>query len=212
MPAVDWSLSSTIASALATVALTFFAGVELWRERQQASREDRAAEAKASAIAFLLRRQLLSWLSPGDANRDDLETWLRASARSGALHQHFDVAESRFQELLAALAEGASPSAKHARKAFVLFLAGTGRLNRYTSTPRPNGPDLLDWIQLLTDAQKDLKACIDELVAGPVGAAFLNEAGILERQRQQEEPIYQLAEAIRQQDLERGLLPPSGSR
>jgi hypothetical protein len=156
----------------------------------------------------LIRRQLLSWHAiPG--RKDALEDWLRTAHASGALGSHFDVAEARFEKLLETLAD-APMGSRESQRAFVLFMAGTRRLNEFLGMPRPKDADLWDWIQLLEDAHKDLSECVAALEKGPIQPGLLNEAGILERQRHDEDPLNQLASALLADARQRGLLRPGG--
>src|SRR5687767_6968093 len=81
-------------SAASTVALGVFAGVELWREHQRQSRIATVARGKASALGYILRRRLRTWLGPDSDNENDLERWLRAARNDQRFEKELAAAEA----------------------------------------------------------------------------------------------------------------------
>ncbi len=189
MPEVPWwSIASTLGSAVATIALAGFAAVELRAERGRRKERERSAGARIAAIAFLARRQLRSWLGPGQGSPDAFETWLRDAQNAGALARHLDIAESRFVELLALAPDAEANVATGVRSAAVHFFAGASRLNNYVATPRPNGIEIADWINLRDNAWRDFRDSI-RILDDQVGmVALLREARILDARRAAETP------------------------
>jgi hypothetical protein len=211
-----WQVIATVVEAAATLVLAFFAGLQLWRERRRTQERQKSADARINGIAYLLRRQLRSWLGIEPANADGLEGWVADSITAKALTKHLDTAEERATALVTLAPEASVAIANELHEAFVLFLAATNRINQRASTPRPSGAEELDWIQLIPDAAKDLRECLEALESGPVAVEMLNAETILRRTREAENPISQLAEAIAQhrplEDATGGERPgPSGA-
>jgi hypothetical protein len=178
-----------IVEAAATVVLAFFAAVQLWREHRQKAEKRMAAQARISALAFLARRQLRSWLGAGPGSPGDFESWIRDSENASSLQRHLDVAEARFVELLELAADLRASAAASVRSAAVYFFAGAGRLNNYVNTPRPESAlDVSDWVKLRNDAWKDLRDCV-RLLDDKVGASILlQESRDLDSRRDTEDP------------------------
>lgn len=202
-----WETVSVIAESAATVAVAGFAIVQLRRERQRERQQRVTIESRTSTVAFLLRRQLRSWLGMTPERDDGLETWLREAQNAQTFKKQLDTAEARLVELAQLAAEASPQVATRIRQAYVLFLAGTGRLNEYAATPRPAGAGLLDWTRLRTDAEKDLQGCLAALENGPINAELLHAEVTLDELRDSEDPFQQLADAMLKQ-VEAGQVRP----
>ncbi len=129
-------------------------------ERQRAEEQRRATDARLSGTAFALRRQLISWtdqapeevktlVDVADAFREEykkkappgspppryvpglpdnvLEATMMWAHR---LQKHFDSAEARMLELVAAAPDGTTKVAESLRRVCVLFFQATSRLNQ----------------------------------------------------------------------------------
>ena len=183
-----WSIASTIVAALATFTLAVFAAVQIHDQRTQRKERERAAGARIAATGFLVRRQTRSWLGEGDGSPDEFETWIWDSQNAGTLAKHLDVAESRFVEMLARASDAAPGVSASVRTAAVLFFNGASQLNEFVTTPRPNGIEIVDWVNLRDIAWKDFRDCVrtlDEQVGIDV---ILKEARLLEAKRRVELP------------------------
>lgn len=113
--------------AAATAAVAWTAIQSLRRERKRDRERRQAADARVSAIAYALRRQLQSWWPEGTWPSPDTDQKVMRKAES--LVPHFDVAEERIEDLLA-LAPNASPEvSKSIREAAVRFYRGTRFIN-----------------------------------------------------------------------------------
>src|SRR3989442_13080365 len=115
-----------VVEALAVVAAALLAGWTLVRDRQEKQARRRATDARLSALAYVLRRQLRSWLDEapnelkavvhawqaygGDLKLGDIQHILNEVLRwaRGRPAQQFDRAEERMVELVAATPD-ASP-------------------------------------------------------------------------------------------------------
>jgi hypothetical protein len=154
-----WEIGLQAGAAASTIAVAWFAGVQLWRERRASRDRQRAAETRLAALAFLLRRQLRSWLGIDPPLRSGFETWLRNSQNNGTLARQLDEATSVVQELLELAGDVVEEKSLQLQALYVTYLAGTNRLNEYVATPRQGegGNAFLKWHQLGQDAQRELE-------------------------------------------------------
>jgi hypothetical protein len=183
-----WSIASTVASALAAVAVAFFAFVELLARRDQRRERQRTADARLGATAFLVRRQLRSWLGKESGSPDDLEGWAHQAQSMSNYTQHVDRAETRFIEMLS-LAPDASPSVASAtRTAAAQFFNGTEKLNEFLATSRPTGIDVADWVELRNMAWEDLRDCVNTLDTDVGLTELLSESRRLDAARRAKHP------------------------
>jgi hypothetical protein len=108
---------AAVVSALAAV------GAILWNR----ARHRKKAHALSSAVAFSLRRQLISWLEekPWPSGKDDSKRQARARELSG----HFDRAEERVQRMLEASALAPAKVSEQAKQAAARFWEATRYLN-----------------------------------------------------------------------------------
>ena len=162
--AVNWTAVSAVIQTLAVAALAWFGAVQLWRERQQKQVRREAAETQISTTAYLLRRQLLSWLV---VNR--LSAWLLDKSNRDNLNRGFNEAEARLMELVRLSGDASSDVADRLHKAFMLFGEATGRLNVYMAAAQTGSHDTeRTHGQLVLDAVRDLWECLGKLEAGPI--------------------------------------------
>jgi len=159
------------------------------RDEKKARRT--AVDAQISAVAYALRRRLRSWLSL--ANEDItgmvsiVDTWADVSTKLGnkptgdvpgvtdgmmgntviwasqGLKDHFDWAEDRFIELLAATPDADAVVSSSVRRASVLFYRAAARLRRQLTLwdiAAGGGTDALE----LSTGYHDLERCIAALL------------------------------------------------
>jgi hypothetical protein len=191
-----WDVAATVASAFATVAVAFFAGVQLWREYRRHKDAEKTAIRGVSALAYLLRRLLRSWLGPDENNEDYLEDWIREGRNARTFDKEIRLGERDFRELMSLLADVPEETAGAARDAYLFYLEGTRRLTEYADTRRPSGPEFFDWLQKRHDAAADLRECKASLERGVIEIALLNAETMLRRKREEEEPFHQLGRAL----------------
>lgn len=183
-----WSIASTVGAALATIAVGFFAAVELWATRSRRRERERSVSARIAATAYLARRQLRTWLGEGAGSPDALEEWIRDSQTAGSLATQLDVAEQRFVDLLSEGANADSELCAAAESAAVHFFEGANCLNVFVSTPRPNGIEIADWVRLRDDAWADFRDCV-RLLDETVGASrLIQQARLVDAKRRSENP------------------------
>lgn len=151
-----------------------------------------AVDGRISALGYALRRQLQSWLDRTNDETAALvqvvDAWAGAAKELGGqpagevpgvtdgmtgntviwaskgLSDHYDWAEERIVELVAAAPEASAAVAASIRRAYVLFYRGTGRLKRQVATwdySVGGGSDPWD----LVAGYHDLEGCVRELVA-----------------------------------------------
>ena len=191
-----WQIAFAIGESVAAIAVAGFALVQLRKEFNRDEERRRTAEARISTSAFLLRRQLRSWLGIHPPRDEALDAWLKMARENGSLKDELDIAERRFAELTELAAEASREIANNVRRAYVLFLAGTNRINEFVSTPEPRDGEFFDWQRLKTDAEKDFKECLKTLEAAPISTDLLSADFDLEKLREAEDPFQQLADAI----------------
>lgn len=170
---VWWEILLDSGAAAATIAVTCFAAVQLCREVGRERRAQRAADARAAELAFRLRRQLLSWVGePRDP--DGLSGWMERVTAAGTYVDHVDRAEQHVVALMGSTSETSDRVAEGIRAAYILFLAGTNRINRLLSGDEGRERDeWLEWGLIRGAAGKDLRACIAVLEAGVIDRDLL---------------------------------------
>ncbi len=180
---------ATVVQTAATVALAFFGGVQVWREHRHKQERRLSAQARISALAFLSRRQIRTWLGSGGGSVEEFEEWVRAAQNDDTLPQHLAKAEARFVDLLELAADLNAPAAASVRSSAVYFFAGVGRLTNYVTRNNPGATlELSDFIKLRNDAWNDLRDCI-RLLDDRVGASvLLQESRLLDAKRNAEDP------------------------
>ncbi len=159
-------------------------------ERKRDQEREWAVDARVGAVAYAVGRQVRSWLdeAPDEmkATVEVVDAWVKAvkqlggqevgevagvthgmlevtvdwaSRRSGG---HFDRAEERMLQLVAAAPEASVPVAKAVRRALVLFFEATGRMNRQAALRAARGqPSACE----LTAAYHELESCLEQLDA-----------------------------------------------
>lgn len=107
-------------AALAVVVAGVTVLVEMLRHR-------RRAEARMSASAFLLRRQLESWLTDHDWPEGNDDT--KREELAAVLIKHFGPSEVRATSLLEESGDARKHKARQAKYSAALFFEATGRVN-----------------------------------------------------------------------------------
>lgn len=159
-------------ASLAAMVVAYFAYLQIERERLRDARDEcrgherrRAADARVSALAFMLRRQLRSWVGIEPERQKGLEEWQREARSGDSFALELDRAETRVMEILAVADEASEYVAGSVREAAIYFLAGTNRLNQFVGTPQPTSRKIPDWLQLCKDAERELHQAIHILQA-----------------------------------------------
>ncbi len=191
-PAMVEALAVVAATGLAYVSLHEQGKDEATRraaDRQRADERRVAVDARISALAYALRRQLRSWVEEApdeipaqvsivdawssavqDLGGDDpgevpgIPPQLRAAAGAWALRAsgHFDHAEEQMLELMAAAPDASPDVAVALRRAYPLFYRATGRLNRQAAL-RQEPLEPSDVAKEITAAYHELQECIEAL-------------------------------------------------
>lgn len=159
----------------------------------------RAVDARISALGYLLRRQLRSWLGIELHETDGLENWLRSAQNAQMFGEHIDHAEHTVIDMVTLASRASEDISERVREAYVFFLAGTDRLNRYASTSRPSGDELWDWMQLRRDAENDFRDCLAVLEANIVDRRLLTAENTLQQRRIAEDPFNRIGEILEAQ-------------
>jgi hypothetical protein len=158
MDPIAWlDLHNGAVQAVATVVLAGFAFVEIRRYGADQKSRERAADAKVSAEAFALRRQLRSWLA--SENRKEFFTWAQE------VTPHMDRAEVRLNNMAGEAANGSANVQEMLREATARFYRGTNTLNETLNdlATRPRKEVLEDLKWEWPPADKDIQACVDLL-------------------------------------------------
>lgn len=152
--ATDWlNANAGALSAVATVALTLFAGVELWRGRKVTER----ANAEVGAHAYAFRRQLNSIIG-GPSYLSGAE--LKEHAQQVAA-RHYQGAERRALAIVTAAGGASEGIARPARRAYVLFYQAADHINA-VSEAHPQSDGWERW-ERWEDAMDLLEECVTEL-------------------------------------------------
>lgn len=210
-----WEIANAIVMTLATVAVAFVAIKEIRDKKAQRKEAREAADADVSGRAFMLRRDLLTWLGEDathEARRDHLDAWLRQDTGPTRLDGVFKAAEDASTQLLAASLHASKAVAEAVRLAHIRLVAGIGRVKKFSRESRPHG---WLWIHLQRSAVTDLTECVALLEAEVIDGQLLADAKALEKQRASQEPFKQLSEAvlaeIERSEAAQPLPPPSAS-
>ena len=120
---VGLAVAAAVISALAAVAAI------LWDR----ARHRKEARALSSAVAFPLRRQIISWLEekPWPTGKDDRPRQVRALE----LSKHFDAAEKRVERMLEVSAHAPPATYEQARHAAARFWEATRYINESVIAP-----------------------------------------------------------------------------
>lgn len=183
-------------SPAAPLILAVFAGVQIWRELGAGKRRKRAVEARISGAAFLLRHQLRSWLGIHPTRERGVKDWLEMARENQSFGLELDRAQETMIGLVEIAPEAGGRISKQIAKAYVLFLAATNGLTIHDATPRPQGGGFFDWYRLLTDAEKDLEACLAVLEDGPISQNLLGDEGVRRELRDGEDPLNQILDEM----------------
>lgn len=187
-------------TAAASLALALFAAVQIRREINAGKQRRRAVESQISGTAFLLRRQLRSWLEIEPHRDRSVTEWLDQVRQNQSFQAELDTAESRMEELARLAPEVGGRISEQVSTAYVFFLAATNRLNIREATRESTGVEVFDWLQLITDAAKDLRECLSALEGGPISQSLLDADAALRERREREDPFAQLAAEMEKEE------------
>jgi hypothetical protein len=146
---------STVVMAVTTIVVAFFAFVEVRRAGAESRSRVLATHARVSALAYALRRQVVSWLGRTTFDPSflgygllDRQAWMRG------VQAHFDTAESRLTDLVERSADAAPNVRSAITLAFVEFYRAAHIINEHMRLPRAEAA--------YTDAKRSydlLRAC-----------------------------------------------------
>lgn len=194
-----WEIGSIVGSALATITLAVFAGVQIWREKQRQADQAKTASVRLSGVGYLLRIRLLRWIGtdPRDEINSAFDRWLRRAGSSDMITGELEGGRSEVREMIALAATAPKGSAAAARSIYVNFLEGVRRVEEHVSTTKPSDPtEFMNWVHLRADAVADFRACIEDLEGAVIEPFLLNSERSMRRKREEEEPFGQLAREI----------------
>ncbi len=180
-------------TAAATVVLAGFAALQIFRDSSARKQRRRAVVSQINGTAFLLRRQLRSWLGIEPHREKGVSEWVDLAPKVEGSKAELDTAESRMEEIARLAPEVGGRISERVSAAYVLFLAAT---NRLATTPEPPGGEVFDWLQLTEDGEKDLRECLAALEDGPISQSLLDAHTELQERREREDPFTQLADAL----------------
>jgi hypothetical protein len=178
---VSLTLFSTLVVAATTVALSWFAGVQLFREKKRDEERRRAADARISAVAYALRRELRAMRAHEDLKDRRMETWGRAATRG------LNITERRLHQLMALAADASATIAQALREAYVAYYAAANRVNYFAETPYPYGADeKWAWLQEAEHVEADLDEALAALERVIEPQLILAEQRLVQRRRDKE--------------------------
>lgn len=183
-----WEVASVVASAAAAIVVAIFAAVQLWREHKREKEHRAAADARISALAFVLHAQVGRWLGEEPSKEDDFEQWIQDSQANGKLRKELSLAERRCMRLVEVAVDASPRVARHTREAFVTLVDATRRIRKYSEMSAPVGVAFLDWLQLRNDAATDLREFLRHLEAAPIQAELSSAERALVGRRHRENP------------------------
>ena len=169
---------TAVVSTVATVAISFFAFVQIWRERRRANDRVDVVDNQISGLAFVLRRQLKFWLGVSPKLDRGLSEWIDYGSASVA--SHMDSAEVRIVELMRLAPEASQSVDAGISKAFVHFAAATNVINQLMITIKPIERGVLE-----DEADGDLRACVQALESAPIKTNLLDAARVLEAEKKE---------------------------
>lgn len=162
-----WEIFNTAIVTAATVAVAAFAWVELRRQNRESESRQKSIDARASADAYQLRRDLNAWIgSPPDLNI--LDQWLRANWNVHTKRSdEFERVKVDVRGLLGLAAEASPKVAGGIRRCAVHVLEGISRLERHCrqSEPPANTAAWLDWNHQRVAGSRDLTWAVAVLLS-----------------------------------------------
>jgi hypothetical protein len=130
--------ASTVVVAAATVFVAVLAFVEIRRAGAESRSRALATQARVSALAYALRRQVASWLGRTTFDPSflgygllDRQGWMRS------VQAHFDTAEGRLTDLVERSADAAPKVRTAITLAFAEFYRAAHIINEHLRLPRP---------------------------------------------------------------------------
>lgn len=166
-------------AGIATALLAVIAGVDLWRGLAERSRHKRSLTARRTAEAFMLRRQVLSWLGQEPFLKQGLVGWVRLTRHHKTFARHMEEAERRMQELLELTAELGAGQAE-VGKAHQEFLHATNLLT-YFDAVDPSDHRRPVWERSFAEAEENLRSVVDALEGRLIPTSTLRAAASVKR-------------------------------
>jgi hypothetical protein len=164
-----WRTVLDVFVAGSTIAVAFFAFVELKRAGADRKGRTKAANTKVSAVAYALRRQLRSWLEGLWAEQFLYQGPQGVYRQMRQAQKGFDVAESRMQDAVATAVDATSVVQEALREAYVRFYSATGMINYILQEVERQGasvghtPVLSKWSDCVGDLQATV-ALLDRVI------------------------------------------------
>ena len=123
LPPSWWESASTVVTAAATLGLTFFAFVQVWREGKRDDRLQQNRGAELGAVAWLARRscEAMLWLE----RRVERDDWVKRVGMAAPLN----LLQEHFLRVLQLGTEQGGQEAEHASAAFNAFIMAADRIN-----------------------------------------------------------------------------------
>lgn len=180
MVAVDTFVAG--AASVTTAVVGVFAGVQLYREHAAGKRRERAAVARLSGIAYLLRQQIIEWIGSEDQRGDRFERWIRDNPNGDRLNRELNLAAQRTMDMLALVGDSPQRVADGVRRAYVHLLAGSRRVRWYADQHR-SVADLYEVPEIRRHAQADFRTVAKLLEDNVIEARLLDEEASLARLR-----------------------------
>jgi hypothetical protein len=148
--------------------------IELWRGLDERKRHKRKLEASRRSEAFMLRRQLRSWLGIEPALQQKLVGWVRLTRSYGTFAGHISNAEERMAKIVMLTAElGGDTTAASA--AHQTFLHATNLLT-YFDAINPSDHRRPHWETAFQEATDNLGSVIKTLEERFIGDPTLKGA------------------------------------
>jgi len=181
----NW-LDTAIAGAesFATVVVAWFGILQIKRERAQQTRLERAAVARISGIAYLLRRQLLGWVGRPEPPGLELANWItRSKEQPEGINPELNLATQRAMDMLALVGDAPDRVGRGVRQTYVTLLEGIRRL-LVSVEPTWNSDDFERVAAARDDAEADFREVARILHDDVIDRQLLNEQATLARLRE----------------------------
>jgi hypothetical protein len=185
------------AASVTTVVVGVFAGIQLHREHAAGTRRERAAVARLSGIAYLLRQQILEWIGSDDYRGDHFERWIRDNQKGERLNRELNLAVQHAMDMLALIGDSPNRVADGVRRAYVHLLEGSRRVRWYADQHR-SVADLYEIPEIRRQARADFRTTAQLLADKVIEPRLLEEEASLAHLRQSDTAEASISEFSRE--------------
>lgn len=175
-----WEIASAVISAAATLALAFFGGVQIWRERRARIAREVGAAARISATGYLLRQRIRSWNNNHPGSVTDLNEWIRWREAGRDLEFELGAATASANEMMSLVGDARAPLATSVRRLFVTVVETTQRLRAIEARHQASVAEVLyTKVDVFGPALDSIDECLSVLEGEIIESTLLEDERLL---------------------------------